>query len=333
MRVAIALAAYEPHIEFFLEQLESIQNQTHADFECFIQFDSDFDQIRSNRKFQKFVNDGRFHWNKNPVRLGFKKNFEAALGQILRKSDAKAIAFSDQDDIWDSEKIEHLVKAFTGLPSFSVVHSDMRVINKAGQLITTSAWKYEKRGVDNVQPIDLMMRNVVTGAGLLMDRALVEKFPVIPDEYSFHDHYYAALASVFGVVHPLKQSLYTYRIHGDNVVGVKSYSGLAANPNRRTLKQIGERTSEVWRETQSRARALIKSAEGMNTPFIRRVEHIILDDTDYGISLITYGLMKKLGANNDDPLFRSILVNALGKLRSVWNRVLRVKAPRDEAMQ
>ncbi|MCM0605479.1 MAG: glycosyltransferase [Xanthomonadaceae bacterium] len=320
MRIAIALAAYEPNLDYFFEQLESIQNQTHSDFECFIQFDSELEHIYSNKKFINLINDGRFHWNKNPSRLGFKKNFEAALSQILRKSEAHAIAFSDQDDIWDLEKLEQLLKIFETLPPLSIVHSDMRVIDKNEKLITTSAWKFEKRGVNNVDPLDLVVRNVVTGAGLLMDRALAEKFPTILKEYDFHDHYYASLASVYGQVVPLKRSLYTYRIHGDNVVGVKSYSGLTANPNKRTLKQIAERTSEVWSETKGRASAIVKAATNQDASTIKRVEHIVLSDVDYGVSLLTYGLMKKIGRDGDDPLFRSVLVNSLGKIRSFFKR-------------
>ena len=326
MRIAIALAAYEPNSDYFLEQLESIRLQTHTDLECFIQFDSEFEHLRQDKRFSKMFSDGRFHWNKNPARLGFKKNFEAALGQILRKSEASAIAFSDQDDVWDLEKCEQLLKVFEKLPPYSLVHSDMRVMDKNEHLITTSAWQYEKRGVGNVDPLDLIIRNVVTGAGLLMDRKLVEKYPLIPEEFAFHDQYYAVMAASLGEVKPLNRALYTYRIHGDNVVGVKSYTSLTANPNKRSFKQILVRVSEVWGETQSRARALLQLVDGNDHSKLKRVEHIVLSDVDYGVSLITYGLIKKIGRRGDDPLFRSILVNSLGKMRSHWNRIIKTKA-------
>ena len=114
-KVGIALAAYRPHPEYFLKQLETIQSQTFREWVCVITFDSEMDIFKNDLRFAPYFNDSRFHWFQNEVRLGYLANFESALRRCLSHS-VRAVAFCDQDDAWYPEKIQSLYERLLHLP-------------------------------------------------------------------------------------------------------------------------------------------------------------------------------------------------------------------------
>jgi hypothetical protein len=212
MRIGIALAAFEPHPAWLLAQVESIRAQTFRNWRLFIGFDS------SPPPSLKLPQDERIEWEVHPQRLGLKGNFESQTRKALQwKPDA--LAFSDQDDLWDTQKLEVLAAM---LPPMGLVHSNARLFGAQGGLL----WETERRGVEQASTLDLLIRNVVAGAGLLMDATLASLFPSLPPEVPFHDHWYALLASAHGGIRPFHQPLYSYRIHDHNTAGLTPYRHL-----------------------------------------------------------------------------------------------------------
>lgn len=233
-KIGIALAAYKPNNDFFLEQLKSIQNQTYKNWVCIVSFDSDPSEFVSNDKFKLIWKDLRFVIKTNPSQLGAKLNFQNAIQEALKHS-VDAFACSDQDDIWFADKLELSRLELLKHGPLSLVHSDMTVmVEENGKWIdkSSSAWALERRGIHNTNPQDFLIRNVVAGAAMLADAELAKKYPQIPDAFPFHDHWYAMVAAGHGGVYPISKPLYRYRQHGHNVLGVSSYKGLLSTKDK-----------------------------------------------------------------------------------------------------
>lgn len=216
--VGIALALFEPNIEYLSIQLRSIRNQHWADWICWIQADSSIHPLRTDTRLIEFFQDSRFIWQETPKRLGPKKNFELANKNLLSQQ-VDAIAFCDQDDFWLPEKLSLCLAELNQLPDYSLVHHDMLLIDKHGIKIASSLWQKEKRKPLSYSTEDLLVRNIVTGCSCILDAKLVERFPEIPDALDYHDRWYALLSSQTGKIKAIDETLSHYRQHERNVIG------------------------------------------------------------------------------------------------------------------
>lgn len=215
--IGIALAAYEPNIEYFREQLFSIINQTEKNWICVISFDSEV--------IDPGVADSRFYFIKNDHRLGHAKNFEAAAQKCLQIAPGiRFLAFCDQDDVWYPRKLERLKSMMNHLPPLSGVHSNMNLLFPDGTRV--SGWEFEGRQVDDVDLTSITIKNVCTGAASLFDAELFRLYPHIPAAIRDHDHWYAMLSVAFGRLVGIRDALYDYRQHSHNVIGAQEKSRL-----------------------------------------------------------------------------------------------------------
>ena len=245
-RIGIAIAVFDPPPQFFIEQLRSIQKQTYPDWFCVLSWDSPIAEWAQ----KEFGGDARFHWRHNPVRLGHKKNFEAAI-RAATGANTWAVACADQDDVWDPDKLESLAELLKTNPPLSLVHSDLRVLEKD----IPSVWAFEGRRPTSVQPAHLLVKNQVTGCSMMLDARLPRKYPLIPDAVEFHDHWYALAASTEGGVYPLARALLSYRQHGANVVGAVAARSALRPPGSRGAAAWLQNCKIAWRQTEALARA------------------------------------------------------------------------------
>lgn len=113
--VSIVMCTYNGE-KFLRQQIDSILAQTYPNFELIIADDASSDSTASvleeyNRK------DNRVKYHINPANIGYNKNFEKAFLFVT----ADYIAISDQDDIWESNKIELMMKEW--LPGSLFIYS------------------------------------------------------------------------------------------------------------------------------------------------------------------------------------------------------------------
>jgi hypothetical protein len=309
-RVGIALAAYEPHLAYFREQLASIQRQTHSSWVCQITLDSSLENLKSKPELRQFFADPRFLWSENPRRLGTLKNFERAI-QLVLKQGIDAIACSDQDDIWFENKLEESLKALNQSGPLSLVHCDMQVL-QGNQLSKETAWRVEHRGVHNVKLRHLLIRNVVAGCGMLFDAELARKFPEIPSEAQYHDHWYPLVAAYLGGVHAVPLPLYAYRIHSHNVLGITKYQSLFSKTIQHS--SAGNVLSEClyrWNLSAQFSRCLSRFDLQLNS----FDSLLFLFRWDFGVGLVILGILHLW---DDRPLARACFARAVGKCVSLF---------------
>ncbi len=308
-RVGIALAMYNPELISFREQLVSIREQSHSNWFCVITADSPLAPLSTSREVGEFFNDPRFEWHENAVRRGHRENFARAI-ELCVAGGARFIACADQDDVWYSNKISELVSTIEDKPLLSVVHADMDVLVD-GKKIAKSAWELERRSADRVDPTSLLVRNVVTGASMIMDAELARRYPAIPAGAVFHDHWYAILASFHGGVYALHKRLHAYRQHTENVVGIRPYRGFFDGM---TFSEILEKREEAvtnFRARRDLARAVDASGVQL-TPFQR----VAFTRTfDGGLGLVGFGA----ASVRDPSVVRECIALAAGKLLSAFS--------------
>ena len=311
-RVGIALAAYRPDPGFFARQLDSIVQQEFKDWVCVITLDSPLEEVREELALRPFFDDPRFLWHWNEVRLGHKKNFERAI-QLLLEHRIDAIATADQDDVWYPGKLTVLVEHLKRAGRLSLVHSDMDRLD-ADELLGARVWKSAKRGVANGRPRHLAVRNIVTGCSMLFDAELARRYPRIPEEFKFHDHWYAFAAASHGVVLPVNQSLLAYRQHGGNVVGAEQFDWEIALPARNEIGNELRACRIRWSQLKGR----IQAAQREGVPVARSLEISFLNSFDLGLVFYLGGIAHML---SDPPLSRYCIRIGIGKTVETFARI------------
>lgn len=135
-KIIILLAAHNRE-ELIGETLESILNQTHENWECFVTDDRSEDGTA--RVIKDYCRkDSRFSYhlkpNKYPDGLSSTRNFGLDLAE---ESGAKYVQFFDDDDIMHPKKLELQLNALEKNPElyFSVCHYDKLIMKENGEKV------------------------------------------------------------------------------------------------------------------------------------------------------------------------------------------------------
>jgi len=216
-RIAICMATFEPRLNLFERQVESIRKQTERSFVCIVSDDGSSQEVYGEIR-RICARDTRFVLSRGERRRGVYGNFERALS--LAPSEVQYVAFSDQDDVWYPEKVAVLAKALDK-PDVLLAYSDMRIVDAMGRLLAPSFWTDRRNNFEDLG--SLLLQNTVTGAASLFRRELLElalPFPVVPSSaYQYHDHWLASLALSCGRIVFVPRPLHDYVQHSGNVVG------------------------------------------------------------------------------------------------------------------
>ncbi|MQA76422.1 MAG: glycosyltransferase, partial [Solirubrobacterales bacterium] len=230
--VAICMATFEPDLELFRRQVDSLRSQTHTNWICVVSDDcsaeESFEAIRA-----VIGDDRRFVTSRSDERLGFYRNFERALG--MAPAEADFVALCDQDDRWYPDKLETLLGAVEGA---ELAYSDQRLVEPDGAVLAESLWAAGRRN-NYTDLTSLLIANTVTGAATLFRRQVAEAalpFPQMPG-WQFHDHWIGLVALVRGRIAYVDRPLYDYVQHGGAILGQVSVdSPAAAEPARAPLR-------------------------------------------------------------------------------------------------
>lgn len=107
--ICILMATYNGE-KFIAEQLQSIEDQTHKNWRLIISDDSSSDNtVTIAKQFQQKWGDDRLEIRQGPQQ-GFCRNFLSMACDATIHADL--YAFSDQDDIWMTDKLERAVSYF-----------------------------------------------------------------------------------------------------------------------------------------------------------------------------------------------------------------------------
>ena len=240
--VAICMATYQPPLDLFRRQIESIRSQTRENWVCFVS--DDCSGPRHLAAIQReLAGDSRFVVSSSERRLGFYLNFERALS--MAPDDAEYVALADQDDFWYPEKLERLLGAIGGA---QLAYSDSRVVSRDGKLISDTYWSSRRN--NHTDLLSLLVANSVTGAASLLRRELLrDALPFPPRQFAhFHDHWLALTALSLGEIAFVEDPLYDYVQHGGATLGHAAANRMLALRERLgLLKQDPRERVRMWR--------------------------------------------------------------------------------------
>lgn len=200
-------------------QLESLLGQLH---DVAIHASDDVSTDDTVAKLNQYLRDGVDTIHANPNNVGFVKNFESGLQRVV-ESNTQYVALSDQDDIWDEQRIQVGMQRMSelenqfGKDTPLLVHSDLCMISADGQQSYASFLGYRRYRISSQRSLNIILgENGVMGNTILMNRALAELCLPFPDNLHVHDYWIALLAELFGHRAMLKEPLVNYRLHESN---------------------------------------------------------------------------------------------------------------------
>lgn len=204
--ISVALCSFNG-VQYLSEQLESIIHQTYQNLEIIIvddcSTDETWDLISDYAK-----KDPRIKPYQNLVNRGFNKNFEKAIS--LTTGDF--IGLSDQDDIWDKNKIAEL---YDSIDDNWVVFSNSHFIDDQGQLLNSSLLPNFR--LNNLDYNSLLLSNYVTGHTSLINRECLKYIFPVPVE-GFYDWWMGFVAMYHHKLVYVDKALTKYRVHVGSVI-------------------------------------------------------------------------------------------------------------------
>ncbi|MBR6399945.1 MAG: glycosyltransferase family 2 protein [Firmicutes bacterium] len=206
---------------FLAQQLESLMSQDFDGFRLIACDDGSSDGSRDILEAFGARFPDRIKTVYNDKNVGVRENFFA----LMALSDAEYIMFCDQDDVWDSGKVQKTLDVMRqneyGGPL--LVHADMRVVDSGGAQLAPSFNKMQSIDPRKNTLNALLAQNTVTGCTVMINRALADivKKPCCD---TLHDWWLALTAAALGRIVYLPEQVMDYRRHGANVRGARDMS-------------------------------------------------------------------------------------------------------------
>lgn len=204
MKISIAMATYNgaAHIA---AQLQSFASQTRRPHELIVCDDGSTDATLEI--VDEFARDVPFDVvvERNATRLGFTGNFSKAMGHAT----GDVIFLSDQDDVWDSTKIDRVLQAFAANPEQWLVVHDGRLIDPAIDWCGVTMLGQVMAGYGT-------SRSLITGALTAFRRELQACALPVPDGMVGHDQWLHHIADLLGKRLVIPDVLQTIQRHGGN---------------------------------------------------------------------------------------------------------------------
>lgn len=227
--IAILMATYNGE-KFLSKQIDSILAQSVKNWELFIHDDGSTDKTASIINKYVELYPEKIHIVSGEATGNAKSNFFYLMSVV----DAKYIMFSDQDDYWLKNKIEVTFNRMKAIENGNIetpvlVFTDLKVVDSELRVISEKLSRYQNLETENTDFNKLMVQNVVTGCTVMVNRScLIKARTFNHDNIIMHDWWCALVASYFGKISYVNQSLMLYRQHDVNSVGAQNARSLRA---------------------------------------------------------------------------------------------------------
>lgn len=215
-QLALLLATHNGAL--FLESLlASVLSQTRQSA-IFVRDDGSGDntpEILSSRADQLVLLNDRLG------NVGIVENFNI----LAKATDASYLAFADQDDIWEVDKLAVQMELMLrmenqyGQDMPILIHSDLTVCDSRLRLVDSSLWRFQRLNPDVQSFSRLLVQNNVTGCTMLINKPLKDLAFPVPQAAVMHDWWLALVASAFGKIGYVARPLVRYRQHDTNQLG------------------------------------------------------------------------------------------------------------------
>ncbi len=212
--ISVVIATYNG-ARFIAEQLNSIISQTVKPDRIIICDDGSTDD--TVEIIAGFGHAETIWVHVNKEKLGVIGNFKKA---VSLTPDHGIIAFCDQDDVWEHNKLEvltSLLESSTDRNKPGMVFSDFSIIDSRGVQIRPSLWEEFAVFPEKQTFKTLLLRNIVPGCSMVINEQMRDEFLMIPEEAYMHDAWITFLAYLYNNIACTGEPLVRYRQHDHNV--------------------------------------------------------------------------------------------------------------------
>lgn len=238
MKVSVAICTYNGE-KFIEKQLRSICLQSRKVDEIMISDDGSKDNtlVLCEQILSEY--DIPYQIIKNKVALRVMKNFE----QCFSLCQGDVIFSCDQDDIWESNKVEIMMQYFEKDNNLSMIATNATLIDANDQVMNLTL--KDSIGFDHQDMLASLLRTFcITGATMAFRKDFQQEH-FFASAYWLHDGWLALLATLQNRFLFLEQPLTQYRLHGNNECGVGDVDILQNG----TLEQLTKRKHKRMKKT------------------------------------------------------------------------------------
>lgn len=200
--ISIALCTYNG-ARYLRPQLDSLLAQDYPHLEIIAVDDGSSDEtLEVLEAYGR--RDARLKVHRNPVNLGFRRNFEKVIGLC----GGTLIATCDQDDVWHPAKLSTLESVRQGA---TLVYCDSELITAGGESLGVRASSLMNM-YEGSNSLAFVFHNCISGHAMLFERSLYDAADPFP-QTGYHDWWLAFVAACIGRIKYVDQPLVKYRQH------------------------------------------------------------------------------------------------------------------------
>ncbi len=238
MKISVAMATYNG-ADYIIEQLESIRKQSRQVDEVIISDDHSPDGTYDIAKqYIKKYNLSGWKVIFDTVGRGLKDNFNSALKEVT----GDIVFLSDQDNIWDSKKVEASEKIFIDNPDISCINNSFVYIDKDGEIIDFTPpsgtsnnglilKNIPKEKIESI-PLSLVLnKNIGPGLSMSVRKSVIEKYIYGTRKVELHDYEINCIAALENGLVFYNKIFDKYRIFEGQSVSV----GIVKNRSKREV--------------------------------------------------------------------------------------------------
>ncbi|MFW5748054.1 MAG: glycosyltransferase family 2 protein [Chloroflexota bacterium] len=263
-RVSVAMCTYngEPYIG---AQLVSILNQSRPPDEVVICDDGSTDDTAGVVVALAGQTDVPVHFIRNDERLGVTANFE----QAIARTTGDVIFLSDQDDVWQPERIATMLQPFEADAAVTLVYSDAEVVDDSLKPRDLRMLSYQRLAqVDSTDPFRVIQAEAEVAGALMAFSAAIKPYALPIVNGWFHDHGIALIAHATGHVVRIDRPLMAYRRHANTVSGDSRFNqsimAHVQQARRVSGRAVAEQSREMWQAMVTRLNSIEGNAPQLN---------------------------------------------------------------------
>jgi glycosyltransferase involved in cell wall biosynthesis len=212
-QVTVLMSTYNGS-QFLQAQLNSLYEQTYPNIRILVRDDGSTDTTRdllaaecAKGAIEQLDSDGN---------LGATGSFFTLLHHAAQ-TDTAYIAFCDQDDVWQADKIERAVSLLAAVTDVPALYcSRLEIVDEQLHILELSL-KPQKIGFGNA-----LVENIAVGCTMVLNRKAIDLLcqQALPHHVYVHDWWCYLVISCFGEIIFDDEARIKYRQHSSNVIGV-----------------------------------------------------------------------------------------------------------------
>ncbi|MDD1606217.1 MAG: glycosyltransferase family 2 protein [Methylococcaceae bacterium] len=203
---------------FLQQQLNSLYAQTYPNVKILVRDDGSTDTTRDLLTAECLT--GAIEQLEDHNNLGATGSFFTLLRHAAQTKTAY-VAFCDQDDVWQANKIEQAVSMLASVSDRPALYcSRLEIVDEQLHTLNLSI-SPRKIGFGNA-----LVENIAVGCTMVLNRKAIELLcqQALPNTVYVHDWWCYLVISCFGEVVFDDHALIKYRQHGGNVIGAATNS-------------------------------------------------------------------------------------------------------------